>query len=231
MLQLTIKQITFTFNNKQEIATFFHNNCSLLANDAEVDGNQVSFEELVDILESKGLGQGETMVCIDHPMQWSEGLPENQTHIPMTIHEIPNDSVTTTNEHLLAFIAMHSPKARQVECDSVYEVWEDGEVTLQKCGSLYGQRNLHSITLPFSKGNTNFSIPFDKFPKELQMSRNHACIAVNNDTEVKQARKLLWEAIKLNDNLGDINAPHVQRVRETNIQAHGRAFYSKMSTV
>jgi len=40
------------------------------------------------------------------------------------------------------------------------------------------------------------------------MSRNHACIAVNNDKEVKQARKLLWEAIKLNDDLGDINAPY-----------------------
>ena len=27
----------------------------------------------------------------------------------------------------------------------VYQVWQDGEITLQKCGDLFGQRNLHCI--------------------------------------------------------------------------------------
>lgn len=90
MLQLTINKQSFPpFNNKQEIVTFFNNHCTLLANDAEVDGNQVSFEELVDILVKENQ---QLMVCIDHPMKWSEDLPHNQTHIPMTIREIQNSN-------------------------------------------------------------------------------------------------------------------------------------------
>lgn len=113
------------------------------------------------------------------------------------------------NQHLQAFLAMHSPAARLVENSHVYEIWEDGELTLQKCGSLYGQRNLHQIQQPFIKGNTTFSINALAFPEELQnRSGSHACIAVNSEEEVKVARRLLWEAIKLDGNLGNIPPPY-----------------------
>lgn len=36
----------------------------------------------------------------------------------------------------------------------IYQVWEDGEVTLQKCGPLLWQRNLHMI----SPGNPSIDI-------------------------------------------------------------------------
>ena len=62
--------------------------------------------------------------------------------------------------------------------------------------------------MPFQKGSTVFSISPSKFPKEFVNSRGHACIAVNNEAEVKVARKLLWEAIKLDGELGDISPPY-----------------------
>lgn len=107
------------------------------------------------------------------------------------------------NQHLQAFLAMHSPAARLVENSHVYEIWEDGELTLQKCGSLYNQRNLHMINFAFPH-----TLPISLFPEELTNSSGHACIAVNNDVEAKAARKLLWEAIKLHNNLGDVPPPY-----------------------
>lgn len=113
------------------------------------------------------------------------------------------------NQHLQAFLAMHSPAAILKENDHVYEIWEDGELTLTKCGSLYGQRGLHQIRPPFSAGNPNCTIDARLFPEECQShSRSHARIAVNNEAEVKVARKLLWEAIKEINKLGDVPPPY-----------------------
>ncbi len=41
----------------------------------------------------------------------------------------------------------------------VCEIWEDGEVTLTKGGSLYGQRNLHMIECGLPRG-----LPVDVMP-------------------------------------------------------------------
>ena len=112
------------------------------------------------------------------------------------------------NQHLQAFLGMHSPAARLVENSHVYEIWEDGELTLQKCGSLYNQRNLHVIQFAYSVGNPNCALDIELFPEELRNSSGHACIAVNNEAEVKVARKLLWEAIKEINKLGDIPPPY-----------------------
>lgn len=40
----------------------------------------------------------------------------------------------------------HDPKLAEVD-GMVYQVWEDGEVTLQKCGDLLWQRSLHRIKM------------------------------------------------------------------------------------
>jgi hypothetical protein len=42
----------------------------------------------------------------------------------------------------------------------VYEVWEDGEITLTKGGELYRQRTLHCI----EPGNPNKAWPIELFP-------------------------------------------------------------------
>ena len=42
----------------------------------------------------------------------------------------------------------HQEELRQEEGDHVLELWSDGEVTMTKCGSLYGQRSLHQMAGP-----------------------------------------------------------------------------------
>ena len=37
----------------------------------------------------------------------------------------------------------HNPELAEVECGSVYQIWGDGEITVQKCGSLLWGRTLH----------------------------------------------------------------------------------------
>jgi hypothetical protein len=50
--------------------------------------------------------------------------------------------------------SIHKPE-EITKAGMVYEIWEDGEITLQKCGELYGQRGLHQVieaAIP-SRGN------------------------------------------------------------------------------
>jgi hypothetical protein len=41
--------------------------------------------------------------------------------------------------------AHNKPELAKVDCEMVWQVWGDGEVTLQKCGSLLWMRTLHLI--------------------------------------------------------------------------------------
>ena len=73
-----------------------------------------------------------------------------------------------TSTELQLLIDQHSDDSQaEVEGGHVYQVWQDGEVTLQKCGSLLGQRNLHMIypgfagfdagcVWPHKQGNNKF---------------------------------------------------------------------------
>lgn len=45
---------------------------------------------------------------------------------------------------------LHEPEA--INNAMVYEVWNDGEITLTKGGDLYRQRSLHSICAPIATG-------------------------------------------------------------------------------
>lgn len=49
------------------------------------------------------------------------------------------------NETLQALINEHSNDALAEQDGMVYQVWQDGEITLTKSGSLLGQRNLHCV--------------------------------------------------------------------------------------
>jgi hypothetical protein len=72
----------------------------------------------------------------------------------------------TQDEIIRMVCELHSPEAvRQL---MVYEVWEDGEVTLTKGGELYGRRGLHVD----SYGDGGLALPFDSLPiKNSQHSR------------------------------------------------------------
>lgn len=105
-----------------------------------------------------------------------------------------------TNPYLQSFLELHTPSLRK-QNGMVYEIWEDGEVTMQKSGSLYNQRSLHSMKDPFE-----LSLPQNQFPPETYTGHLHACIAVE-DNKVEMARQLLWDAIKHHYSIKFINPP------------------------
>lgn len=64
-------------------------------------------------------------------------------------------------KHLLeTLIRIHHFPALAEEDDMVYQVWEDGEITLQKSGSLLWQRTLHTTAM----GMPSKAIPVEMFP-------------------------------------------------------------------
>jgi hypothetical protein len=78
----------------------------------------------------------------------------------------------------------HHPELAQIEGGNVYQVWEDGEVTLTKCGSLLGHRTLHTIEF----GDKNKAISPLLFPE--QRSNGHGFIYTDR-IGVAAIRKLL----------------------------------------
>lgn len=89
----------------------------------------------------------------------------------------------TTEEKIAAILAMH--KEEGIECPMVYEVWNDGEVTLTKGGDLYGQRTLHT-TIP-ALFDTTKHLPADSLVKRFNNSR----VVVMNRDEAKAVRAIL----------------------------------------
>lgn len=65
-----------------------------------------------------------------------------------------------TTEELRLFIAARNNPELAKPPGMVYQIWEDGEITLQKSGYLLWQRSLHSIQYP-PKG------PYKQFTKEI----------------------------------------------------------------
>ena len=39
----------------------------------------------------------------------------------------------------------HNPELAEVECGHVHQIWQDGEITMQKCGELLWHRSLHRV--------------------------------------------------------------------------------------
>jgi len=90
-------------------------------------------------------------------------------------------------EEVAAFILSVNDKSLSEEEGHVYQVWEDGEITLQKCGSLLGQRNLHCITPGF-----DYHLPLSCMPYN---NSKHGWAYVNEDN-AKIVRCMIGEWIK-----------------------------------
>ena len=79
------------------------------------------------------------------------------------------------------------PEGREVEMSHAREVWEDGEVTLTKSGSLYGCRNLHCVALPIiseAEGR--------KYLDSMdQISGVHGNICVRHESDAIQIREAM----------------------------------------
>lgn len=55
-----------------------------------------------------------------------------------------------TNVQVAEIMVMCDIPELRKQSGMVYEVWQDGEVTLTKSGELYGKRSLHQIAPPIS---------------------------------------------------------------------------------
>lgn len=93
-----------------------------------------------------------------------------------------------TGETLEQAIArLHDPKWLK-EPGHVYQVWEDGEVTLQKSGDLLWQRNLHMM---------EFGIPGVDFTMPMKSHSGHSYAVVASGEEAEYLRGLMrarWRA-------------------------------------
>lgn len=76
----------------------------------------------------------------------------------------------------------HKPELAE-KVGMVYQVWEDGEVTLQKCGPLLWQRNLHIIDI----GNKSKAVDPTLFPCQYN---GHGYI-FTDETGVKAVRDFI----------------------------------------
>ena len=71
----------------------------------------------------------------------------------------------------------------------VYSVWEDGEITLEKGGVLFGLRNLHMI----KGGSDTNKLPSNLFPVT---EGTHGRVFVNTMKEAEDTQSMIWELSK-----------------------------------
>ena len=86
-------------------------------------------------------------------------------------------------DKIAAVNALHQPEAYAQ--GMVYEVWEDGEITLTKGGGLYGRRNLHMISF----GNSAKTLGADALD---QKNGEHSSIAVMTRERAQQAQDIIF---------------------------------------
>ncbi len=75
------------------------------------------------------------------------------------------ESMKYTDEGILKVIGLHHNPDEWHKSGHVYQIWEDGEITLQKCGEWFNQRNLHCISgggsrivpMPIKAGNHSYA--------------------------------------------------------------------------
>ena len=99
-------------------------------------------------------------------------------------------SVHTVNrEELLKFLLEHHKPELLQHPESgdggmVYQVWEDGEITLQKGGSLLGHRRLHCIMPPH--------VEVRDYPLLLPMKMGIHSYVVLPSEHYETVQKMIW---------------------------------------
>ncbi len=120
----------------------------------------------------------------------------------MNIQEEPK------RDHIAEFLALHKPQHQQDLM--VYEVWQDGEITLTKGANLWRQRGLHMLKFPV---RAELAMPVDRMP--IKYGDNGSIIvATNEEAETAHALVVLYATERLNGHsrtLGEPSAPEVDR--------------------
>jgi len=78
---------------------------------------------------------------------------------------------------------LHSLAYAKEDGGMVYQVWQDGEITLQKAGSLLWQRSLHQIVPPLKNYVAGLSLPCK--------SGDNSYAFVGSEADAYKVRKLL----------------------------------------
>ncbi len=92
----------------------------------------------------------------------------------------------TLNERIAAFLALHNPEAWKNPM--VYSVWEDGEITIEKGGNLFGQRSLHCVSYMVAKN----PFPVDMLPVK-NYGNSHGRIFCDTKEIAEKAHNLVLE--------------------------------------
>jgi hypothetical protein len=80
-------------------------------------------------------------------------------------------------------IAKYSDDSLSEQTGMVYQVWNDGEITLQKSGRLLWHRTLHCM-MP---GNPNVAVPAEIFPHVSSRGYGYAFVDNDGATEISRA--------------------------------------------
>lgn len=86
----------------------------------------------------------------------------------------------TQDDKIAAIARYHAPEAKAQSM--VYSVWEDGEITIEKGGSLFGQRNLHCV----APGHGCKAWDKNLFPMQ-NVLHGRILVATNKDAEAFRA--------------------------------------------
>lgn len=92
-------------------------------------------------------------------------------------------------QELKALIASKHHPELATQPGMVWQVWEDGELTLQKSGELLWQRNLHCIVPGIP------SLPFDKTLMPVQET-THGYAFIGSEEEGNIIRRAMMETAK-----------------------------------
>lgn len=90
-----------------------------------------------------------------------------------------------TEDTIKAVNALNCPEAKND--GMVYQVFEDGEITIQKGGSLLWQRALHCVAL----GSTKRALPQRALVNHMN-SAPHSYIFARNERTAYEARNLIF---------------------------------------
>lgn len=95
-------------------------------------------------------------------------------------------------DHVAEFLALHKPQHQNDHM--VYEVWQDGEVTLTKGSDLWRQRSIHCIRMGVKK---ELAMPVDRMP--MTWGENGSIIVASNaEADAAHALVVLYATEKLN---------------------------------
>jgi hypothetical protein len=95
-------------------------------------------------------------------------------------------------QHIIEFVALHKPK-HQADL-MVYEVWQDGEITLTKGADLWRQRGLHCIRMGV---RPELAMPVSCMPTRYG-DNGSIIVATHEEAETAHALVVLYATEALN---------------------------------